>query len=361
MHIAVRSTVATGVAMVGATAVALSPIQPLGSVALPEINVPAAVSTAAIELAALPNPIAPWVDVLTEAVANASVLGSALLADPLPIARQAALNWIGYGQTTATALSGVAQAAFDYFTTSFPQALNTAFQQLRDGQPAAAASTLSDAVIGILVNVGYPAFTIVAIPGQITDNLTAAVHAVTDINTLLSLVIGVAGPVGGVIRSVGDNAQLFVDAVATKDYGAATQALFNVVPDVVTAIVNGYTTLDGSLYPGLLTPPNSTPFNTGLAYSLLVTIPRAIATAIGATAPSSAASRVAKSAESADTTPSMGTGTSARSSVGGSQASGQPSAKFAGAKKSTGAKSSTDAKSARPHAGSGRHGGSAAG
>src|SRR5215470_8151266 len=79
MHIAVRSTVATGVALVGASAIALSPIQPVGSVALPlsEINVPAAVSNVAVELAALPNPITPWVDVFTTAVTNAGVLGAA--------------------------------------------------------------------------------------------------------------------------------------------------------------------------------------------------------------------------------------------------------------------------------------------
>src|SRR3954454_3212104 len=86
MHIAVRSTVATGVAMVGAGAIALAPIHPVGPVALPlsEINVPAAISTMEVELAALPNPISPWVNVFTTAVTNAGVLGTAWLDDPAP-------------------------------------------------------------------------------------------------------------------------------------------------------------------------------------------------------------------------------------------------------------------------------------
>src|SRR4051812_30287445 len=186
MHIAVRSTVTTGIALVGASAIALSPIQPVGSVALPlsGVNVPAAVSNVAVELAALPNPIAPWVAVFTEAVTNAGALGTALLSDPLPVARQAAQNWIGYGQATATALSGVANAAVDYFSTTVPQGLRAASQQIRDGNLVAASQIISDLVVGAVINVGYPAFDLVTIPGQITDNLSAAVKSVTDISTL---------------------------------------------------------------------------------------------------------------------------------------------------------------------------------
>ncbi|NTY62422.1 hypothetical protein FEG63_23070 [Mycolicibacterium sphagni] len=317
---------------------------------LSEVNVPAAISNVAVELAALPNPITPWVDVFTAAVTNAGVLGSAVLADPLPIARQVAVNWIGYGQTTATALAGVAQAAFDYFTTSFPQSLQTAFQQLRDGDPAAAAATLTDAVLGIVVNVGLPAFPIVAIPGLITTNLNAAVQAATGLGTLLNLVLGVVGPVGGVIRATGDTAQAFLDAVNDKDYSAAAQAVFDLGPNITTAIINGYTTTDGTLYPGLLTPPDNTGFNQGIVYSLLVTIPQAIATAIGAPA-APAAARAAKPAASV-VPATKGTAGSARGAVRSAPTSGKSTAKSAAAaKKPTGAKKSTGAKSARPHRG----------
>ncbi|MBB3605236.1 hypothetical protein FHT40_004920 [Mycolicibacterium sp. BK556] len=364
MHIAVRSTVATGVALVGASAIALSPIQPVGSVALPlsEVNVSAAVSNVAVELAALPNPIAPWVDVFTAAVTNAGVLGSAWLADPAPILRQTASNWIGYGKIVATALGDGAKAAVDYFTTTFPQALQTAFQQLRDGNPAGAASTLSDAVLGIVLNVGLPFFPVVAIPGQITTNLNAAVQAATGLESLLGLVLGVVGPVGGVIRATGDTAQAFLDAINDKDYSAAAQAFFDLGPNITTAIINGYTTTDGTLYPGLLTPPDTSGFNQGLVYSLLVSIPQAIATAIGAPAPSGAANRAAKSAAAAESAaaPSGVAGSARTARAGAPQASSKKATKAdraaAGAKKSTGAKTSTGAKSARPH-----RGGSAAG
>lgn len=368
MHIAVRSTVVTGAALVGASAIALSPIQSVGSVPLPmsEINVSAAVSDIAVELAALPNPITPWVDVFTAAVTNAGILGAALLADPLPVARQAALNWTGYAQTTATALAGVAQAGFDYLTTAVPEALKNAGQQLRDGNPAEAASILSQLLIDGVINVGFPAFPIVAIPGLITTNLNAAVQAATGLGTLINLLLGFVGPVGGVVRATGDTAQEFVDALGAQDYSAAAQAVFDFGPNLLTAVINGYTTLDGSSYPGLLTPPDSGGQNAGLFYSLLVTLPKTIATAIGAPAPTGAARATKPSAAvvpTPDTQAPWGIAGSGRTTaVGGSKASAKSDTKTpTAAKKSANAKKSAGAKSARPAKGSGHgRGGGAA-
>ncbi|WP_319437255.1 hypothetical protein [Mycobacterium sp. RTGN5] len=302
--------------------------------------------------------------VFTEAVTNAGVLGTALISDPLPVARQAAQNWIGYGQATATALSGVAQAGFDYLTTTTPQALQAAAQQIRDGNLIAASQIITDLVVGAVINIGYPAFDLVTIPGQITDNLSAAVKSVTDISTLLNLVIGVIGPVSGVILAVGDTSQQFIDALGVQDYSAAAQAVFDFAPRLVTAVINGYTTLDGNGYPGLLSPPDAGGQNGGLAYSLLVTIPRAIATAIGAPVPTAPA-RVAKPATSIEaagaTDVTDSTDGTSSSTTGASQANGKSSAKKSpGAKRSPGAKKATGGKSARPHAGAKRGGGSAA-
>ncbi|AKK26011.1 hypothetical protein AB431_04055 [Mycobacterium sp. EPa45] len=357
--------------MVGAGAIALAPIHPIGPVALPlsEINVPAAISTMEVELAALPNPITPWVDVFTTAVTNAGVLGSAWLDDPAPVARQLALNWIGYGQTTATALGQAVQGAIDYFGTSFPQALQTAFQQIRDGQLSAAGSTLSDAVLGTILYVGGPLFPLAAIPGQITQNLNAAVVAATDINTLVGLVLGAAGPVGGVIRAVADTAQQFVDAISVRDYSAAAQAVFDVAPNIVTAIVNGYTTTDGTLYPGLLTPPDAQGVNAGLGYTLLVSIPRTIATALGAPAPTAAAvvapaaSREAASSQTTDSdaTEAGSESSSPKSTARALRTKGKSATKTAtAAKKPAGATTSTGAKSARRGKGTGHGGGRSA-
>ncbi|SBS75802.1 conserved exported hypothetical protein [uncultured Mycobacterium sp.] len=359
MHIAVRSTVATGVALVGASAIALSPIQPVGSVALPlsEVNVPAAISNVAVELAAMPNPFDAWVNVITETVTNAGALGTAWLADPLPVGRQAAQNWIGYGDILSTALSGAASGLYSYLTTSLPQFLQTAFQQVAAGEPAAAASTINEALGSAIITVGLPFFPVMAIPGSITDNLSAAVKSLTGIQTLFGLLLAAIGPPTGVIQATGDSAQVIVDSLRTGDYGAAVQALFNLPPTLLGAVINGYTPPGGSIMPGLLTPPDDTGFNAGLVYTLLVSIPKAIATAITPVA-APAAARTAKPAASVeaapatDATASTGTGKSARGALRSSPTSGKSSAKSAAAaKKPSGAKKSTGAKSARPNRG----------
>jgi hypothetical protein len=155
--------------------------------------------------------------------------------------------------------------------------------------------------------------------------------------------------------AVGDTAQEFVDSVGAGDYAAAAQAIFDLAPIVVGAIINGYTAPDTTFTPGLLTPPDEFGFNAGLAYTLLVTIPKAIATAITPPVPPAAA-RSAKPAASVEAAPatdaSTGTGKSARGAVRSSPTSGKSSAKSAAAaKKPSGAKKSTGAKSARPHRG----------
>lgn len=366
MHIAVRSTVATGVALVGASAIALSPIQPVGSVALPlsDINVPAAFSNVAVELAAMPNPFAPWVTLVTEAVTNAGALGAALLTDPLPVGRQAALNWIGYGNILTTALSGAATGSYDYLTNQLPLFLKTAGQEIADGQPAAAASTLNEALGAAILAIGLPFFPVMEIPGKITDNLSSAVKALTSVETLFGLLLAAIGPPTGVIQATGDTAQVVVDSLGAGDYGAAVAALFNLPPTLLGAVINGYTPPGGTLMPGLLTPPDDTGYNAGLVYTLLVTIPKAIATAITPVAVPAAA-RTAKSADSVEApaasekTASSGMGKSLRTAGVGSTPASKSGAKVtagkkpAGAKKAAGAKTSTGAKSARPHSGGG--------
>ncbi|MCV7177306.1 hypothetical protein [Mycolicibacterium sphagni] len=319
---------------------------------------------------------------MTQTVTNAGVLGTAWLADPLPIARQVAQNWIGYGGIVSTALGDAAAGLNTYLTTSLPQYLQTVFQQLAAGEPAAAASTINEAIGSAILNVGVPFFPVTNIPSAITDNLTAAVKSLTSIGTLFGLLIAGISPATGVIQAAGDSAQVIVDSLGAGHYGAAVQALINIPPTLVGAFINGYTPAGSSQMPGLLSPPDENGYNAGLVYTLLVTIPKAIATAITpASASASAAARLAEPATSVEATPATestsstdstastdateaGSGSSTTTGVGGSRVTGKKDAKAqndAGAKKSTGAKSSTDAKSARPHAGSGRHGGSAAG
>ncbi len=286
MRIAVRSSIASGVALVGAGAVAFAPMQPVAS-PLSNVHIPAAFSS--VQLTATFDPVTPWVDLVTAAVSNVSTIGQDWLADPAPALRQLGTNWFGYAQTTATALGGVATATYDYLTTTVPQSLTTAFQQIADGDLSGAAGTINNALGTAILTIGLPLFPVLDIPGKMADNFAAVVKTVTGLATVLPALIGVLGPIEGSIQSLGDSGQAVLDALAAGQTVAALNAAVNTLPKFIGAIVNGYESTDGSLYPGLLSPPDENGNNAGIAYTLLVSIPKAIATALGAPAAPAAA------------------------------------------------------------------------
>ena len=290
MHTAVRPSVVAGVALVGAGAIALSPIQPIAS-PMSNLHVSSVASAAGVELTATFDPITPWVNVFTGAVTNMTAISEDWLADPFPALRQLGLNWSGYAETASTALGGVATGAYTYFTTTVPEGLSTTAQQIADGNLSGAAATINNIIGSAIFQIGLPLFPLLPIPGQMADHFAAVVTAATGLETVLPLVVGLLSPLEGSIAAFGDGAQAVLDAFQDGDAIAALNAALNVVPTVVGAVVNGYTDSMGSQFAGILTPEAG-----GLVYSLAVTVPKAIATALGAPAPTTTASKTAVSA-----------------------------------------------------------------
>ncbi|MCW1960247.1 MAG: hypothetical protein KIH64_017215 [Mycobacterium sp.] len=95
MHVKPRSYLTAGVAVLGAGAIALSPIQPIpNQIALaPQHHV---VSDLAIDLAATVNPIAAWVDTVKATTANSVTLLKFYLQDPFPLAKTLVANQVTY-------------------------------------------------------------------------------------------------------------------------------------------------------------------------------------------------------------------------------------------------------------------------
>jgi hypothetical protein len=287
------------VALVGAGVIAVSAVRP----SIPDIHIPAVnVSSAAVELAAMVNPIEGWINILPHTVNNLLSLSTVIRADPAPILRQLIANQTGYGQTLAAGITGVGQALIDYATATVPAALNAIAADISKGDIVGAAGELNN-VIGSLLLVGFPLFDALAIPGQLTDNLTNVVHVVTGLQTLLPLVAGVLGPVEGVVTVAGIAGQAFVDATGSGDPATAFSAAINAPAALTDAFINGYTSEDGqTTFPGLLSINPQNPFGAGIVQALSVTLPQAIATALGATPPytSQTASLAAKVAAPAD-------------------------------------------------------------
>ena len=85
MHTALRPYMTTGVALVGASVIAVTPISPPPA----EIHMPAPrVSSASVELTAAFDPITAYTQLFTNTFNNLVGLGGEVLADPAPILRQ---------------------------------------------------------------------------------------------------------------------------------------------------------------------------------------------------------------------------------------------------------------------------------
>lgn len=294
MRLAVRSQLTAGVAVAGASVLVLSPVAP-PMPALPDIKVPA-ISSAAVDLSALGNPITVWADVIAGAVRNTAALGGAVLDDPAPILRQIFSNQLGYADTLVGAGRDVIDALVSYYTPGNPAGLSgeltRVLDQLQAGDIATAFATLAEAlVLAPILGAGIPLLLSGAldIPAAIAQNFADAVAAVTSPANALGLITGLVGPILGAFNAFGGTAQEVADALGDGELAAAATALINLPAVLTGAVLNGFENSAGTFFPGLLSF-DSSPFsiNGGILQAVLVNIPRAIAAALGA--PTSVAS-----------------------------------------------------------------------
>ncbi|ORA77033.1 hypothetical protein BST29_24145 [Mycobacterium malmoense] len=241
--------------------------------------------------AATTGPITSWIDVFTNAVSNFSQIGQDYFADPLPVLSQFLINQFGYAGDLATGIQGVANALSNQFTTALPEAFHTAFGDITSGDLPAAAQTINEALTTVVLVAGLPLLESGAlnIPSKMAQNFANVVTSLTSFGTLLPLLEGVLGPPLGTIAAFADSGQSLIDAVGAGDTQGAITALLDTPANVAGAFINGYDASFGTDYPGLLTPEGVTSFGVGPVYALLVEIPQQIAQAIGASAASSSA------------------------------------------------------------------------
>lgn len=291
MYVAVRPPLATAVALVGAGAIALSPIQP----PLPDVAA-ARVSEAAVHLVAQPNPLALWSEVIAGAIQNAGGLGQDVLSDPVPVLRQLLKNQLGYLGTVGETGKGIVLGLAEYFSPDNPFGLQAgirdAITQIKAGQIAAGFATLTSTIIAgpLVVGVGLPLLTsgLLEIPVKIAQNVAAAVGALFDTTNIVPLLTAAIAPIIAPLNAFGESVQDVVQALGAGHLLDALTAVINVPARLVGAVLNGYTDVNAGFTPGLLTVSDN-PFGAGLLQSVFVNLPRAIAAAVsGETTPTTA-------------------------------------------------------------------------
>ncbi|TQR84609.1 hypothetical protein D8S82_21305 [Mycobacterium hodleri] len=234
VHVAVRSYLTAGVAVVGASALIAAPL----AVPPTEIHLPAIhASSAEVQLAALANPIAEWVTVVQTTFANVAGLGQQFQSDPAPILAQILKNQLADAATVSTALNEAARGFMTQAAT-LPAATRLAAQQLAAGQFSMAVTTLFQAGIGLIL---APAISLIGATSVVTDTAQRFANVVAALpNVLLPIGLGLLSPVGSAVYAFGDAGQAVVDAARKGDVAGALNALVNIPAIVTNAFLNGY-------------------------------------------------------------------------------------------------------------------------
>jgi hypothetical protein len=257
MQAAVRSYKTMGVAIVGASVVAVSPMAP----PLPHIQMPALnVSSVAVELSALSNPITQWGQMVQTTVSNLLQLAQTENANAFPILGQVVTNQAASAQVLAQVAQAFGEGALQELGNT-PGEFQAAYQQLASGDITNGLVSLFNAATGPVLVPILNMFLFSSLGTELTgvvakpfDNLAAAVDVLTTPNNLLPLILTPLNLVQNVIDAVGTRAEAVVAAVQQKDPEAFANALIGLAPALIGAVINGDPTLPAYQGNGLLGP-----------------------------------------------------------------------------------------------------------
>jgi hypothetical protein len=232
-----RPSFAAGVALVGASAIIASAVTPTPDIHLPNIEIPAAVHAANVQLAALANPLEVYAKVFQTAFDNINTLAQNTV--PGQLLGQLITNQITSGTALfnglATAGGGIANQVGQV-----PAELTTAVGQLAAGNVEGAVNTLLTVPLAVL----SPALNLLPVLGQVlTQPLTNLVKVINKftadpLGTLLA-VSGLIAPIISIPASIATAVQNVLSAVGTGDLGKVANALLSAPATVIDGALNG--------------------------------------------------------------------------------------------------------------------------
>ncbi|MCV7066926.1 hypothetical protein H7H51_16580 [Mycolicibacterium farcinogenes] len=279
MQLAARSYLTAGVALVGAGAIAVSPLAPPA----PDVQIPAIdASSAAVNLTAAANPLQLWADVFEAAFQNIGGLGEQVLADPAPILTQIIANQLHsanvLGAATQRLVEGMSAALDPENFMSFPAALKQATDLIAAGDYAAGFAALASSPLML----GLPLIDFVGnewVPGAwsvIAQPFTNLANLVTQLPQGLPALLanGVLAPLAGTAAATGYTLENLVAAANAGDAAEFVGTLVNAPATVTGALLNGFELpnddgLPPTVFGGLLNAPDM--WGTGGAISTVLT------------------------------------------------------------------------------------------
>jgi hypothetical protein len=229
MHLATRPWITAGVALVGTSIVAVTPVA-APRPGLPDLQV------RAVQLATAFDPITEWEDVFQTASTNATAIFDDWSAAPFPVLQQVIANQEGYFQDLL----------------SNPADISTVLTDIQDN--LSAAGTALFAADPNALDVGHDGI-FSLLPLFLGDDATE-VQALLDFSAspLSGVLLGLVGPVISPILALNDDVSDIVTALsgATPDLTTAFDDLVNIPASLTGAFLNGYGDLDLSSLLSLL-------------------------------------------------------------------------------------------------------------
>ena len=245
MQVASRPRLNAGIALVGASVIAVCPLAPR----LPDVHLPnPAHVVASVELAAasLATASPTYAQVIQEAVANAQALLTTFAANPAPILSQVAHNQAITIQNLATALQTTGGAIGSALTTTVPPLLQAAFNDLATGNVEGAINN----VLGATLATAFPITGFIpAVSAAFTQPMTNLVNAInavqvgllgTSASSPLGLAVtGLLGPALSGAGAFGVAVDNVGSAIVAGDPQAALNAIVHGPATIMDGVLNG--------------------------------------------------------------------------------------------------------------------------
>jgi hypothetical protein len=236
-----------GVALAGATAIAISPISPVAP-ALPDITMPAT-TAAKVELTSIQDGIAAYFDLFRDTTDSLVNLFNAAVIEngPAPILQAIIENQLGLAAGLADGFQGSVDAVLQQIA-NFPTVVEVVSGLLASGNVLGAATTFVDAInIGAILTIAPLLDPVVAAITTPINHFADAVTAVASQGLLLAGLALLSAP-SALIVSGGAAAQGIVDAFESGDIGDIIGSFIAAPAVVANGVLNGFT----ANYPGLL-------------------------------------------------------------------------------------------------------------
>lgn len=243
MELAVRSYLASGVAVAAIGVVAVSPVAP----PMPDLKVPA-VHTSAVELSALVNPLEEFGAVFAQTLQDLTRIGGQVADDPAPILSQIVNNQLTSAAAVGNFLQVFGSGLSDGFAET-PAQLQEAFQQLAAGQITDGLTGVQNAILGPVVGA---VVNILFLQPELWSNFQNALRqpianalAVVDLlslNNMGNLLGPLLAPIqvlGDVTTAVGGAGDNVVAGLKSGNAEQVANAVLSFGPNLTQAILNG--------------------------------------------------------------------------------------------------------------------------